>query len=151
MYFNFGPFNPGNTFFSAAVLKVVDAVHNALLWTDGGTNHQISCSASNAGIKCFDGANLVISNAQDVSTKFGLVEVSLNAGTMAAWYNGVSLGMTTASGLTNTMTLATFGQVVSGAAFSDMTLCEAMLFTTLPTANQQLELREYLRSKYNLF
>lgn len=149
--FTYAGFNPSNTFFTLVALKQVGAGSNSLCWNAvGPTNHQICDSAANAGIKCFDSANLVISNAQDISTIFGLIEVKLNAGTMSAWYNGTALGMTTAAGLGVTMTVGTFGQV-AGVAFSNMSVHEAMMFTTLPSATQQLQLREYFRSKYNLF
>lgn len=147
--FTFTGFNPGATFYTCAVLKGAVAGSVVEMWTDGAAaNRQISCSNANGGINCFDGIHLVNSNAQDVSTVTGLVEISMNAGTAAMRYNGTVLAMVTASGFTGA-TINTLGLLLT--FFSDYDLYGGMMFTTLPNATQQSQLREYWRAKYNLF
>ena len=117
------------------------------MWTDGGTaNIQISCSNANGGINCFPA--LVNSNPQDVSTKTGLIEVVMNAGTGSMRYNGTSLTMATASGFTGG-TINTIGLLLT--FFSDMNVYAGLMYTTLPSATQQSQIREYFRAKYALF
>lgn len=147
--YGFVAFDVGNTFYTLLVVKTDAAASVLFGWTGGGTNRQISCSAANAGVKCFDGTNTVISNAVNVSAQYGLIVVTLNAGTMTCKYNGVVIPMTTPSGLLNSMLIQGLGTVVG--VGSDMTVLEGMIFKPIPGASDQASLENYLRNKYALY
>lgn len=146
--FTFSQFNPGTSFYTCVVVQGALAASNVEMWTFGAVNHQISCSAGNAGITTLDGTNTTRSVAQDVSTKVGLIECVMTAGVAGVRYNGATLGMAVQGGWAGA-NFNTIGLVVT--FFSDMNLYAGLMYTTVPSATQQLQLQEYFREKYALF
>ena len=148
--FNFSSFNPSNNWFAIMAVKTTGSGVNAIGWTQGGVNRQIIVSAAEAGVKAYDGTNIPISNAVNLHSGLTLVAMQSSAGTCSVWRNGAAVTMTLAGTLTTSMTSSSFGQVVN-AAWSDMDVTEAMLYTAVPTAGQIASLFEYFRAKYAIY